>query len=68
MSLADQFKRGMRRLAGGVCLITTQDETGPAGLVATSVVSLCVAPRPSWCASERTRRVTIDLSAPGYFA
>jgi flavin reductase len=34
------FKRGMRRLASGVSLITTRHEGTPYGLVATSVTSL----------------------------
>jgi flavin reductase len=41
------FKLGMRRLAAGVCIVTTLDEETPHGLVATSVSSVCAEPRPS---------------------
>lgn len=45
MSTAQEFKLGMRRLASGVSLITTVDETRtPFGMVATSVVSVSVEP------------------------
>lgn len=40
----DEFKKGMRRLAGGVCLITTFAHDQPSGLVATSVNSLSMEP------------------------
>jgi len=42
---ADLFKRGMRRLAAGVSLITTLDEQGGRhGMIATSVTSVCLTP------------------------
>ena len=41
------FKRGMRRLAAGVSIITTIEEATPHGLVATSVSSVCAEPEPS---------------------
>ena len=41
------FKRGMRRLAAGVSIITTIEEGAPHGLVATSVSSVCAEPEPS---------------------
>src|ERR1700722_942268 len=41
------FKRGMRRRAAGVSIITTLDEDVPHGLVATSVSSVCAEPEPS---------------------
>ena len=41
------FKRGMRRLAAGVSIITTLDEDVPHGLVATSVSSVCAEPEPT---------------------
>jgi flavin reductase len=41
------FKRGMRRLAAGVSIITTIENSNPQGLVATSVSSVCVEPEPS---------------------
>jgi flavin reductase len=47
MTDADLFKRGMRRLAAGVSIVTTMDERIPQGFVATSVTSVCAAPSPS---------------------
>jgi flavin reductase len=41
------FKRGMRRLAAGVSIVTTIEQSIPHGLVATSVSSVCVDPEPS---------------------
>jgi flavin reductase len=41
------FKRGMRRLAAGVSIITTLERSIPHGLVATSVCSVCAEPEPS---------------------
>jgi flavin reductase len=41
------FKRGMRRLAAGVSIITTLEQSIPYGLVATSVCSVCAEPEPS---------------------
>ena len=38
------FKRGMRRLAAGVSIVTTMEQSVPQGLVATSVCSVCVEP------------------------
>jgi flavin reductase len=47
MSDPDLFKRGMRRLAAGVSVITTLDDGQPAGFVATAVTSVCADPAPS---------------------
>jgi flavin reductase len=41
------FKRGMRRMAAGVSIVTTIEQSMPHGLVATSVSSVCVEPEPS---------------------
>jgi flavin reductase len=41
------FKRGMRRLAAGVSIVTTIEHSVPQGMVATSVCSVCVEPEPS---------------------
>jgi len=41
------FKLGMRRLAAGVCMVTTLDESTPHGLIATSVSSVSADPHPS---------------------
>jgi flavin reductase len=41
------FKRGMRRLAAGVSIVTSIEQDTPYGLVATSVSSVCAEPEPS---------------------
>jgi flavin reductase len=41
------FKRGMRRLAAGVSVVTTIEQSMPQGFVATSVASVCAEPVPS---------------------
>jgi flavin reductase len=43
---ADLFKRGMRRLAAGVSIITTMGTDGPQGFAATSVTSVSADPTP----------------------
>jgi flavin reductase len=44
---SELFKRGMRRLAAGVCVVTTIDNKVPNGFVATSVSSVSIEPTPS---------------------
>jgi flavin reductase len=44
MLSAELFKASMRRLAAGVCVVTTRDGEAMAGLVATSVSSLSIDP------------------------
>lgn len=45
MTIEDSFRSAMRRLAGGVSLITTRDANGrPHGMAATSVVSVTADP------------------------
>jgi flavin reductase (DIM6/NTAB) family NADH-FMN oxidoreductase RutF len=41
------FRRGMRRLAAGVSIVTTIEGDTPHGLVVTSVSSVCAEPEPS---------------------
>jgi flavin reductase len=41
------FKRGMRRLAAGVAVVTTAERGEPHGFAATSVSSVCAEPVPS---------------------
>jgi flavin reductase len=41
---SDDFRNGMRRLAGGVCILTSEHNGQPAGLTATAVTSLSVDP------------------------
>jgi flavin reductase (DIM6/NTAB) family NADH-FMN oxidoreductase RutF len=38
------FKNGMRHLAAGVTMVTTRTDSGPFGLVATAVCSVCADP------------------------
>jgi flavin reductase len=41
------FKRGMRRLAASVSIVTTTEQSVPHGIVATSICSVCAEPEPS---------------------
>lgn len=41
---AGEFKNGMRRLAGAVCILTVQKSQVRAGLTATAVVSISAEP------------------------
>lgn len=48
------FRNGMRRLAAGVCLITTEDETGMrTGMTATAVCSVSAEPPTLLCCINR---------------
>ena len=42
--IAQQFRLAMRRLAGGVALVTTFHDGARHGMTATSVTSLCMDP------------------------
>jgi flavin reductase (DIM6/NTAB) family NADH-FMN oxidoreductase RutF len=56
----ESFKLGMRRLASGVCLITTIDTDGAArGMTATAVCSVSAAPPTLLCCINR-RNATYD--------
>lgn len=41
------FRRGMRRLAAGVSIVTTTEQAVSHGMVVTSVCSVCAEPEPS---------------------
>ncbi|QUR69162.1 flavin reductase family protein [Mycobacterium spongiae] len=45
----DEFRRGMRRLAAGVSIISTQSTAGPLGITATAVTSLTPDPPSVLC-------------------
>lgn len=55
------FKRGMRRLAAGVSIVTTVEEEAPHGLVATSVSSVCAEPEPSLLVCVNTNSSIHDV-------
>ncbi len=53
-ALEDDFRHALRRVAGGVCLVTASDESGGRyGITATSVVSVSMSP-PSLLACVNT--------------
>jgi len=41
---SDDFRQGMRRLAAGVCVLTSELDGVPVGLTATAVTALCAEP------------------------
>ncbi|WP_334177020.1 flavin reductase family protein [Pseudoxanthobacter sp.] len=61
------FAAGMRRLAGGVALITTQDATGRHGLVATAVTALSAAPPSLLVCVNRAASAHTALAGAGVF-
>ncbi len=52
----ESFRAGMRRLCGGVTIVTSFDSDGPAGLTATAVCSLSVSPPRLIACVNRTGR------------
>lgn len=58
--IATDFRAGMRQLAAGISLITTQSHNGPIGMIATSVCSVSLEPP--------TLLVCINHGASGYQA
>lgn len=66
---ADSFKLGMRRLAAGVCLITTRCGDGSRrGMTATAVCSVSAAPPTLLCCINRSNSTYEALCASGVFA
>jgi flavin reductase len=64
----DLFKLGMRRLAAGVSLITTRDETGIRhGMIATSVTSVCLSPPSLLSCINKSASCHDTLMASGVF-
>ena len=68
MLIAEHFKSGMRRLASGVSLITTQDTQGVwHGMIATSVTSVSAEPPRLLVCINRTASCHDPLVASGVF-
>ena len=66
---AQAFKIGMRRLAAGVCLITTEDADGArSGMTATAVCSLSVDPVSVLICVNRSTSFIKAIEASGHFA
>lgn len=62
------FKRGMRRLASGVSLVTTRDDDGaPHGMVATSVASVTTDPPSLLVCVNRTASCHGPMDRSGTF-
>jgi flavin reductase (NADH)/flavin reductase len=65
----EAFKQSMRRLAAGVCLITTEDATGARwGMTATAVCSVSAAPPILLCCINRKNASYEAISRAGVFA
>lgn len=68
MLIAENFKSGMRRLASGVSLITTEDAQGAwHGMIATSVTSVSAEPPSLLVCVNRTASCHEPLVASGVF-
>jgi flavin reductase (DIM6/NTAB) family NADH-FMN oxidoreductase RutF len=66
---AQSFRTGMRRLAAGVCLITTEDETGiRSGMTATAVCSVSTEPQTLLCCINRQNSSYANIRRAGVFA
>jgi flavin reductase (DIM6/NTAB) family NADH-FMN oxidoreductase RutF len=67
------FRLAMRQLAGGVCIITAEDDAGRTGMTATSVISVSMDPpevllsvneqSSTWPAIQSSRRLGINMLA-----
>jgi flavin reductase (DIM6/NTAB) family NADH-FMN oxidoreductase RutF len=66
---AQAFKIGMRRLAAGVCLITTEDADGArSGMTATAVCSVSTDPQTLLCCINRQNSSYAMIRRAGAFA
>jgi flavin reductase (DIM6/NTAB) family NADH-FMN oxidoreductase RutF len=66
---AQSFKVGMRRLAAGVCLITTEDADGArSGMTATAVCSVSAEPPTLLCCINRQNGSYAMIRRAGVFA
>jgi len=66
---ANAFKTGMRRLAAGVCLITTEDTDGArSGMTATAVCSVSADPQTLLCCVNRQNSSYAAIRRSGVFA
>lgn len=68
MSCPEHFTTGMRRLAAGVCLITTTDGRARHGLVATAVTSVSAAPPTLLVCVNRQASIHDHILGTGRFA
>lgn len=64
---ADLFKRGMRRLASGVSIVTTFDAGQPHGMVATSVCSVSAEPPALLVCVNRSTLSHAAIQRAGFF-
>ncbi|UTH43458.1 flavin reductase family protein [Loktanella salsilacus] len=67
MTQPEDFTNGMRRLAAGVSLITTQRDGVRYGLIATAVTSVCAAPPTLLICVNRTASIHEHLIQSGSF-
>ena len=67
MISVDFFKQGMRRLAAGVCVVTTLDDGRRTGLVATSVTSFSADPPSLLVCVNRSSASHEAVSRSGIF-
>lgn len=67
MITADTFKSAMRRLAGGVNIITACGPEGPLGITATAVTSLSSEPPSLLCCVNRASALENAIRADGRF-
>ncbi|MAY88207.1 MAG: flavin reductase [Pseudooceanicola sp.] len=65
---SDQFRDAMRRLAASVCAVTTGTMDDPAGMVASSVVSICAEPPALGVFVHKTSSSLPRLVREGRFA
>jgi flavin reductase len=56
-----EFKKGMRRLAAGVSIITSTERGQPCGFAATSVSSVTAEPRPSLLVCVNQKATSHDI-------
>jgi flavin reductase len=63
----DQFRSGMRRLAAGVSIISTQGQEGPLGITATAVTSLTPDPPSLLCCVNKNLTVGEAIRSNGTF-
>jgi flavin reductase (DIM6/NTAB) family NADH-FMN oxidoreductase RutF len=64
---ADRFKRAMRRLAAAVTIVSTVKDGEPAGLLATAVCSVSVAPPTLLACINRSARSHAAIEKSGVF-
>ncbi len=66
---SEEFRAGMRKLAGGVTIVTSIDQEGRrCGLTATAVCSLSTEPPSLVACVNRTSSVAAVVEASGVFA